>query len=174
MCAPGTAASADQRQPARQTPNVAVSRDALAALGVLSWEGLDADNHATDPALAALRKERNYNYSDIITISREKLPNYEAKIKTFFEEHLHTDEEIRCESATMARARALPEAAAAAAAAAASAAGSCTRARHDACCSAPTEVSGAVPRCARGHALSARLPPFFSPPRRRDRRQRLL
>ncbi|MED6119877.1 hypothetical protein PIB30_015828 [Stylosanthes scabra] len=75
----------DQRLPHHKEPKQFVSLDQLAELGVLSWR-LDADKHQTDPELKKIREERGYTYM---------LPNYEAKIKSFFEEHLHTDEEIR-------------------------------------------------------------------------------
>ena len=32
---------------------------------------------------------------EIITIAKDKLPGYEEKIKMFYEEHIHSDEEIR-------------------------------------------------------------------------------
>lgn len=32
---------------------------------------------------------------EIITISKDKLPGYDEKIKMFYEEHIHNDEEIR-------------------------------------------------------------------------------
>ena len=48
-----------------------------------------------DPRVKEIQEERGYTYSDIITCSPEKLPGYETKILSFFEEHIHTDEEIR-------------------------------------------------------------------------------
>lgn len=32
---------------------------------------------------------------EVIEISKDKLPGYDEKIKSFYEEHIHTDEEIR-------------------------------------------------------------------------------
>mmetsp|Transcript_862 Transcript_862/g.1285 ORF Transcript_862/g.1285 Transcript_862/m.1285 type:complete len:181 (+) Transcript_862:51-593(+) len=85
---------ADQREAHRKSPNEPCDIQTLTKLGVLSWE-LDADNHETDPVLAEIRKERNYSYLDIISVSKATLPNYEEKIRSFYHEHLHTDEEIR-------------------------------------------------------------------------------
>ncbi|XP_020638261.1 acireductone dioxygenase isoform X2 [Pogona vitticeps] len=84
----------DQRKPHRLEPNRPVSLERLSQLGVFYWK-LDADNYETDPQLAKIRKENNYSWMDIITIHKDKLPNYEEKIKIFYEEHLHLDDEIR-------------------------------------------------------------------------------
>ncbi|KAK7818554.1 1,2-dihydroxy-3-keto-5-methylthiopentene dioxygenase 2 [Quercus suber] len=84
----------DQRLPHHKEPKEFVSLDQLAELGVLSWR-LDADNYETDEEFKKIRESRGYSYMDFCEVSPEKLPNYEEKIKSFFEEHLHTDEEIR-------------------------------------------------------------------------------
>ena len=39
-----------------------------------------------------MRQERGYDYEDTCTVCPEKLPNYEEKIKSFYEEHIHSDE----------------------------------------------------------------------------------
>ncbi|KAF9677635.1 hypothetical protein SADUNF_Sadunf08G0128100 [Salix dunnii] len=108
------ASDEDQRLPHHKEPKEFVSLDQLSELGVLSWK-LDADNYETDAELKKIREDRGYSYVfinyfrnnretilynqksdiDIIEVCPAKLPNYEEKIKNFFEEHLHTDEEIR-------------------------------------------------------------------------------
>ncbi|KAM4542121.1 acireductone dioxygenase isoform 3-T3 [Odontesthes bonariensis] len=84
----------DQRKPHRLTPNQPVSMDQLKKLGVFYWK-LNADICETDPELEQIRKTQGYTYMDIITIEKDILPNYEEKLKMFYEEHLHLDDEIR-------------------------------------------------------------------------------
>ena len=82
----------DRREPNRQEPNVPVSLDTIAALGILHWSGLTGQD---DPKLEEIRKERGYSYSDLVNVRPEKLPGYEEKVKSFFTEHIHYDGEIR-------------------------------------------------------------------------------
>ncbi|XP_077912041.1 acireductone dioxygenase isoform X2 [Halichoerus grypus] len=70
-------------------------RPGHAAPGTLPLGALDADKYENDPELEKIRKERNYSWMDIITICKDKLPNYEEKRKAFYEEHLHLDDEVR-------------------------------------------------------------------------------
>lgn len=84
----------DPQLPHRAEPSRPVDLQQLSQLGVLYWK-LDADKYENDPELEKIRKDRNYSWMDIITICRDKLPNFEEKIKMFYEEHLHLDEEIR-------------------------------------------------------------------------------
>jgi len=89
---------ADQRLPHQLDPPQPVSIESLAKIGVLYFN-INVDDQGEfkkeGAPLDLLRKERGYSYEDTITVSRDKLPNYDEKIKSFFEEHLHTDEEIR-------------------------------------------------------------------------------
>jgi 1,2-dihydroxy-3-keto-5-methylthiopentene dioxygenase len=55
------------------------------------WDPSDA----VDPDLKRLRDDRGYSYADIITVHPDTLPEYETKVKAFFEEHIHDAEEIR-------------------------------------------------------------------------------
>ncbi|KAJ6844148.1 1,2-dihydroxy-3-keto-5-methylthiopentene dioxygenase 2-like [Iris pallida] len=84
----------DQRLPHHREPKEYVPLEKLKELGVISWR-LKGGDHETDEDLKKIREARGYSYMDICEVCPEKLPNYEAKIKSFFEEHLHTDEEIR-------------------------------------------------------------------------------
>ncbi|GAB1320553.1 1,2-dihydroxy-3-keto-5-methylthiopentene dioxygenase [Madurella fahalii] len=78
----------DQRLP--HDSGTPVSPADLSALGVLYYR---IDSLAGVDALAA---ERGYKNRDEITVSPERMGDaYEIKVKMFFDEHLHEDEEIR-------------------------------------------------------------------------------
>jgi 1,2-dihydroxy-3-keto-5-methylthiopentene dioxygenase len=88
----------DQCLPNRCSPDIPVTVQELKNLGISFWK-LDADSYeypikavpwdpsdAVDPKLKALRDARGYSYADIITIHPDHLPDFDLKIKSFFEE----------------------------------------------------------------------------------------
>jgi len=97
----------NQKEENRKEPNEPVSVDTLRELGIHFWkidpEGYNYPalsvpwnpNDSLDPRLSQLRDDRGYSYADIITIHPDKLPGYEEKVASFFEEHIHDAEEIR-------------------------------------------------------------------------------
>ncbi|KAK7078315.1 1,2-dihydroxy-3-keto-5-methylthiopentene dioxygenase [Halocaridina rubra] len=85
----------DQRLKHHMTPPQYVSLATLKEnTGVLYWK-LNPESYETDGQLEKIKSDRGYTYTDVIQVSPDKLPNYETTIKRFFEEHIHTDEEIR-------------------------------------------------------------------------------
>ncbi|KAL7752340.1 1,2-dihydroxy-3-keto-5-methylthiopentene dioxygenase [Sorochytrium milnesiophthora] len=64
----------------------------LANYGVY-YQHIDVATH--QPAIQRLCAEKDYKNHDEIHIARDKLPDYESRIKQFFDEHLHEDEEVR-------------------------------------------------------------------------------
>lgn len=78
----------DQREPHDSGRDV--SSEYLSKLGILHF------NYPDVADVDALAASRDYKNRDEITISPKTLGDaYETKVKTFFHEHLHEDEEIR-------------------------------------------------------------------------------
>ncbi|KAI1074079.1 Acireductone dioxygenase [Whalleya microplaca] len=81
-------APGDQRLPHDTGKDLAV--EDLKQLGVLYYRISDVAD------VDSLAKARGYKNRDEITVSPEKMGDiYEEKVKSFFHEHLHEDEEIR-------------------------------------------------------------------------------
>ncbi|KAI4464578.1 acireductone dioxygenase [Holotrichia oblita] len=85
----------DQREEQHLDPPKYISLEELEELTGVEYFNLDVDTYATDGVLEKIKKDRGYTYEDELVCSKECLPNYEEKLKIFYTEHLHTDEEIR-------------------------------------------------------------------------------
>ncbi|XP_063704727.1 acireductone dioxygenase [Culicoides brevitarsis] len=85
----------DQREPHMTIPPQFLDENQLFERTGVEYFSINANAFADDAKLQALRKSRGYSYEDEITCSKECLADYEEKLKSFFTEHLHTDEEIR-------------------------------------------------------------------------------
>ncbi|KZF21308.1 putative ARD/ARD family protein [Xylona heveae TC161] len=80
--------SGDQREDHDSGRSVTVAD--LEKLGVLYYNLSDVS------AVNQLASERNYKNRDEVTVSPKTMGDvYESKVKSFFSEHLHEDEEIR-------------------------------------------------------------------------------
>ncbi|KAF9564788.1 ARD-domain-containing protein [Agrocybe pediades] len=83
----------DQRLPHDYVPSRPVSKETLDKINVKYWS---VPVEGYEPKIDAIAKERGYKNRDMINVSKEGMGEiYEEKIKTFFEEHMHEDEEIR-------------------------------------------------------------------------------
>lgn len=86
--------SEDQRLPHQKNPPEFVSVEKLAVIGVLYWK-LNPNDYENDEELKKIRQSRGYSYMDLLDLCPEKVDNYEQKLKNFYTEHIHADEEIR-------------------------------------------------------------------------------
>lgn len=71
--------SDDQRLPHQLEPPEPVTIDELRKIGV-DHSYIDPKNYG-EP-LGSFRKEKGYNYSDELDLSKEKIPDYEQKVST--------------------------------------------------------------------------------------------
>lgn len=83
----------DQRLSHQKDPPEFVSIEELKKIGVEYW--YFEPESFVDDGLSEFKMKRGYTYQDRIEVSPSTLENYETKIKSFYDEHIHRDEEIR-------------------------------------------------------------------------------
>ncbi|PKU85551.1 1,2-dihydroxy-3-keto-5-methylthiopentene dioxygenase 1-like [Dendrobium catenatum] len=84
----------DQRPPNHRNPKEFLSLDKLAEIGVVYWH-LDPKKPESEEELKKIREAGGYSYMDFLELGPGKVENYEEKLKNFYIEHMHSDEEIR-------------------------------------------------------------------------------
>jgi len=83
----------DQCLPHDYVPSRPVSEETLQALGLKHWH-IPIEGY--EPKVDEVARTQGYKNRDVIHVTKAGLGEaYEAKIKTFYEEHMHEDEEIR-------------------------------------------------------------------------------
>lgn len=85
----------DQRDENHKNPPELLSLQDLFYRTGVEYFPINISTYKTDGVLQDIKKKRGYTYEDEITCSKDCLENYDEKLKNFFTEHLHTDEEIR-------------------------------------------------------------------------------
>ncbi|GBP48882.1 1,2-dihydroxy-3-keto-5-methylthiopentene dioxygenase [Eumeta japonica] len=85
----------DQRLEHHLNPPQYIDLDELYRKTGVEYFKLNIDTYKNDGVLDGIKSERGYTYEDEISCSKECMSNYEEKLKAFYQEHLHTDEEIR-------------------------------------------------------------------------------
>ncbi|XP_034480969.1 1,2-dihydroxy-3-keto-5-methylthiopentene dioxygenase [Drosophila innubila] len=85
----------DQRLEHKRSPPKYLELSELYKKTGVEYFKINADDYLNDKQLSELRTTRGYTYEDEITCSEKCLPDYANKLKSFYTEHLHTDEEIR-------------------------------------------------------------------------------
>ncbi|CAO4386204.1 unnamed protein product [Caenorhabditis nigoni] len=78
----------------RLSPNRDAAEEDLKKIGVECTK-VDFDDANVQEDLDRLTKKYDMNFHDEVHICRETMPNFDEKLKIFFEEHLHDDAELR-------------------------------------------------------------------------------
>ena len=82
--------------PHKKSPNEEITLKTLENFGIFCKKlNPGAQPYKEDPALLAYCKDNDYLFSDILTVSKDSLKDYEKTLKCFFSEHFHPDDESR-------------------------------------------------------------------------------